>query len=100
MFLHQVYFWLKNPSSQEDLQQLIAGLEKLSKVQTIRMFHVGKPADTRREVIDSSYQLSWLTVFDDAEGEQVYQKDPIHLKFVEECEHLWERVVIYDAVNI
>lgn len=99
MFLHHVYFWLKNPSSEDDRQKLIEGLEKLSKVQTIKMFHIGKPADTNRDVIDSSYSISWLLIFDDKAAEESYQVDPIHLNFVETCKHLWDKVVVYDSVD-
>lgn len=100
MFIHHVYFWLKNPSSNEDKQKLIEGLEKLSKVQTIKMFHIGHPADTNRDVIDRSYSISWMLIFDDMTSQDSYQVDPIHLKFVDECSHLWSKVVVYDAVNV
>lgn len=100
MFIHHVYFWLKNPSSNEDRQQLIEGLEKLTKVKTIKMFHIGKPADTNRDVIDTSYSISWMLVFDDKASEESYQVDPIHLNFVETCKHLWQKVVVYDSVNV
>jgi hypothetical protein len=100
MFIHHVYFWLKNPSSNEDRQKLIEGLEKLSKVKTIKMFHLGKPADTNRDVIDTSYSISWLLVFDDKASEESYQVDPIHLNFVETCKHLWQKVVVYDSVDV
>ena len=100
MFIHHVYFWLKNPSGKDDLQKLIEGLEKLSKVKTIKMFHIGKPADTNRDVIESSYSVSWLTIFEDKASQDSYQVDPIHLRFVEECKHLWEKVIVYDSVDI
>ena len=100
MFIHHVYFWLKNASSKEDQQKLVEGLEKLSKVKTIKMFHIGKPAGTNRDVIDTSYSISWLCLFDDAAGQDSYQVDPIHLKFVEECQHLWEKVIVYDSVDV
>lgn len=100
MFVHHVYFWLKNPSSKEDLLQLIEGLKKLSKVSTIKLFHIGQPADTNREVIDRSYAVSWLCFFDNAKDQDSYQVDPVHLKFVEECKHLWERVVVYDSIDV
>ena len=99
-FVHHVYFWLKNPDSSEDLQKLIDGLKKLSKAPTIKTFHIGKPAGTNREVIDRSYAVSWLLIFDSKEQQDKYQVDPVHLKFVEECQHLWERVVVYDSVDI
>lgn len=99
MFVHHVYFWLKNPDSKEDLARLTEGLVKLSKVKTIRMFHIGKPADTNRDVIDRSYALSWLLLFDSPEAQESYQKDPIHLQFVAECSPLWKKVVVYDSVD-
>ncbi|HEY5407912.1 MAG TPA: Dabb family protein [Ginsengibacter sp.] len=99
-FIHHVYFWLKNPESVNDLNQLIEGLNKLSAVTTIKNFHIGKPASTNRDVIDSSYSVSWLLLFDNKEDQDSYQTDPIHLKFVEECLHLWSKVVVYDTVAI
>ena len=98
-FIHHVYFWLKNAGSKEDRAKLIEGLTKLSKVKTIKTFHIGQPADTNREVIDSSYAISWFTMFDNAADQQSYQVDPIHLKFVEECSHLWSKVIVYDTVD-
>lgn len=99
MFVHHVYFWLKNPESKEDLQKLIEGLKKLTKIKYIRMFHIGVPADTNRGVIDTSYSISWLNIFDNKEDEEKYQTDPVHLKFVEECSPLWSKVVVYDSVD-
>lgn len=99
-FTHHVFFWLKNPESNSDFEQLAEGLKKLSKVKTIQEFHIGKPASTRREVIESGYSLSWLLLFESKEDHDSYQVDPIHLKFVEECAQLWSKVVIYDTVNI
>jgi hypothetical protein len=99
IFIHHVYFWLNNPDSKEDLEALKKGLQKLSTVKNLKMFHIGKPADTNREVIDRSYALSWFTIFENAEEQQKYQVDPIHLKFVEECQHLWKKVIVYDTVD-
>lgn len=99
-FIHHVFFWLKNPDSKEDLEQLEDGLKKLSKATTIKDFHIGKPANTNRDVIDTSYSASWLLLFENAEGQEVYQTDPIHLKFVDECSPLWKKVLIYDTVSV
>jgi len=100
IFVHHVYFWLKNAGSATDRQKLVEGLQKLSKVKTIRSFHIGIPAGTSREVIDGSYSVSWLTLFDNKEAQDSYQTDPIHLKFVEECSSLWQKVVVYDSVDL
>ena len=98
-FIHHVYFWLKNADSKEDRARLIEGLKKLSKVTTIKSFHIGQPADTNRDVIDRSYAISWFVLFDNAADQQSYQTDPVHLKFVEECSSVWSKVVVYDSVD-
>lgn len=100
MFIHHVYFWLKKPESKEDKAKLIEGLKKLSKVKTIKSFHIGQPAATNREVIDRSYSVSWCLFFDNAADQDSYQTDPIHLKFVEECSSLWNKVIVYDSLDI
>ena len=100
IFVHHVYFWLKEPQSKEAAEKLVEGLEGLSKVKTIQMFHIGKPADTNREVIDRSYAISWLALFKDKADQDSYQVDPIHLRFVERYSHLWSRVVVYDSVDV
>ena len=99
-FIHHVYFWLNSPENINDLNQLVGGLNKLSYVTSISNFHIGRPASTKRGVIDSSYSVSWLLLFDNKEDQDSYQTDPIHLKFVEECSHLWRKVVVYDTVGI
>ena len=99
IFIHHVFFWLKNPDSETDKAALIAGLQKLSKVTTIRQFHIGYPAATSRGVIDNTYSVSWMLIFDNAADQDSYQIDPIHLKFVEECSSLWNKVVVYDTID-
>jgi len=99
-FIHHVYFWLKNPGDQQDQAYLVEGLRKLSAVGTIRQFHIGQPAATDRGVIDTSYAVSWLVIFDTDADQASYQTDPIHLRFVEECSALWSKVVVYDSVEI
>ena len=97
--VHHVFFWLKNPDSREDLAKLIAGVKSLEKIETIRSLHVGVPASTeKRDVVDNSYSVSELMFFDDLAGQKTYQDHPIHQKFIADCSHLWERVVVYDTI--
>src|SRR5712664_3742321 len=93
IFVHHVYFWLKNPDSAEDRTRLVAGLQKLYRVGTIRQFHIGQPAATSRDVIETSYAISWMLLFDTDADQASYQTDPIHLEFVKECSPLWSKVV-------
>jgi hypothetical protein len=100
VFIHHVYFWLKNPRSVADRDKLVEGLTKLSKVTTIKNFHIGKPAPTNRDVIETGYAVSWFTLFDTDADQASYQTDPIHLKFVEDYSHLWQKVIVYDSIDI
>lgn len=98
--VHHVFFWLKNPASKEDLAKLLAGIRGLGRIETVRGIHVGVPARTeKREVVDNSYSASEILYFDDVAGQDAYQVHPLHKKFVEECGHLWSKVVVYDAVS-
>jgi len=99
MFVHTVFFWLKHPENRDDHTALRAGLESLRGVKEITTAYVGTPAETRRPVIDHSYDFSLTLVFADKAAHDVYQTHPIHQEFVAECAHLWERVKIYDAVS-
>jgi hypothetical protein len=98
-FVHTVFFWLKNPENAADKAQLKAGLHSIAAIDVIKTAYIGEPATTNRGVIDTSYALSLTFIFDNKEDQDVYQTHPIHLAFVEACKHLWERVVVYDAVS-
>src|SRR3954469_25795405 len=98
--IHHVFFWLKNPSSKEDLNKLIEGLKTLKQIETVRKIHIGIPASTEhRDVVDASFSASELLFFDDLAGQKTYQDHPVHLKFVADCSHLWEKVIVYDSVD-
>ncbi|PRY10354.1 stress responsive alpha/beta barrel protein [Pontibacter ummariensis] len=99
MFVHHVYFWLKNPEAAAEKARLLEGLKSLQTVETIRTVHIGVPADTDRPVIERGYHFSLLLIFDNKEDHDTYQVHPVHKKFVEDCSSLWSKVVIYDAVD-
>jgi hypothetical protein len=99
--VHHVFFWLKNPDSKEDLAKLLKGLKTLIGIETIRHLKIGVPASTeKRPVIDSSYHASELMFFDDLEGQKIYQDHPIHQKFIADCGSLWEKVIVYDSIDV
>ena len=99
--IHHALFWLKNPDSQEDLDRLIAGVRTLKDVEVVRQLYVGTPASTeKRDVVDNSYHVSEVMIFDSVEDQAAYQAHPIHQKFVKDCSHLWARVVVYDSATV
>lgn len=98
--VHHVFFWLKNPDSKEDRDKLVEGLHTLAQIETIRKLHVGVLASTeKRDVVDTSWQVSELMFFDDLAGQATYQSHPLHLAFVKNYSHLWAKVVVYDAME-
>jgi hypothetical protein len=99
--VHHVFFWLKNPDSAADRDQLIAGLRKLAAVDVIRSLQIGVPASTeQRDVVDSSFHVSELMVFDNVVDQKTYQDHPVHKDFVAKCSHLWAKVIVYDMVTV
>ena len=100
MFVHHVYFWLKEGLSGDDLQTFEKGVSSLLQIEHVKLGDVGKPASTDRPVIERSYSYSLLLVFDDKAAHDAYQPHPVHHAFVEGCSHLWNRVLIYDSESI
>lgn len=100
-FVHAVYFWLKEPENQEARKKFEASIKSfIQQSAYVRSSHIGTPAPTRRPVIDSSYSYSLVVTFDSKEDQDKYQDEPVHLKFIEECKDLWEKVVVYDSVEL
>jgi hypothetical protein len=98
---HHVFFWLKNPNSTEDRDKLVEGVKTLSKIETVREIHVGILAGTeKRDVVDTSWHVSELMFFDDLQGQSTYQTHPVHLEFIKNHGHLWEKVIVYDAMEV
>jgi len=98
VFVHHVFFYLKEGNA-ANRQSLIEGLKKLAKAPVIKQSHIGVAANTSRDVVDRSYDVSWLVFFNNDEEQDSYQTDPMHLEFIKECSHLWKKVVVFDSVN-
>lgn len=99
IFVHHVFFWLKEPKNAEARKLFENGLQGLIKVPQIQSSHIGTPVESPREVVDDSFTYSYMAFFKSKEDQTIYQTHPIHLKFIEDCQHLWEKVVVYDAMD-
>lgn len=99
VFVHHVFFWLKEPKNAEARAEFEKGLLALVKVPQIQSYHIGNPVPSDREVVDDSFTFSYIAYFKNTEDQEIYQTHPIHLKFIEDCQHLWEKVVVYDSMN-
>jgi len=100
-FAHVVYFWFKNPDSQADRATFEASLTKfLKNSQYAKTKFIGKPPKATRDVVDDSFTYSLILSFESAEDQAAYQEEAPHKVFVEECEDLWEKVIVYDSQGI
>ena len=98
-FIHHVFFWLKEPDNSDARKQFEEGLNKLITVPQIQSHHIGTPIESPRQVVDDSFTYSYMAFFKSKEDQEIYQTHPIHLQFIEDCQHLWEKVIVYDALN-
>ncbi|GLR18485.1 Dabb family protein [Portibacter lacus] len=99
--VHHVFFWLKNSDSEEDKQALIDGIKELGTIEQVKGIHVGLPAATeQRGVVDGSFSVTEMLIFENEADEAIYQSHPKHKAFIEKCGHLWEKVLVYDSRSV
>jgi hypothetical protein len=99
VFIHSVYFWLKEGLKEGDLEQFKRGIKSLTGIETVRRSYIGVPASTDRPVIERGYSYSLILTFDDKKGHDAYQEDEVHERFRQDCSPCWSKVVIYDCVE-
>ena len=46
--------------------------------------------------VDLSYLVAMNFIFPDKQAQDDYQVHPEHVKFVEQCRSLWQKVTVYD----
>ncbi len=99
-FFHIVYFWVKEGTPAERVEQLIDDCKSyLGSITTVRELHVGIPAGTPRDVVDNSFAVNLIVRFDDKEGHDFYQEIDTHQKFIDRNQDIWERVQVYDMIE-
>jgi hypothetical protein len=99
MFVHAVYFWLKDNLTEAQTGAFVAGARSLTTIKGVHHAYMGAPAETNRPVIERSYSYALVVVFASQRDHDLYQTDPIHDRFRDQCADLWRKVVIYDSVG-
>lgn len=100
MFVHHVFFWLKEDLNTQDVKKFEEGVSSLPPIEHVHLGELGKPAKTNRPVIDRSYSYSLLLIFKNEEEHDNYQVHPTHKAFVDNCSRLWSKVLIYDSESL
>jgi Stress responsive A/B Barrel Domain len=99
--IHQAFFWLREPGNLAARDELIAGVRTLAAIPQVRSLGIAVPADTEaRDVVDGSWAVLEIMEFDTLADQAAYQPHPLHQAFIARCEHLWDRVVVYDGVEV
>jgi len=99
MFVHAVYFWLREDLTPAERNKFAAGLQALRAIEGVRHGYIGAPAPTDRSVIERGYSRALVLVFPDQAAHDAYQAAPVHERFRAECGGLWSAVQIYDSVS-
>ena len=99
MFVHAVYFWLRNDLSAAQLEQFDAGVRALRAIDVVHAGYIGAPAATDRPIIERGYSRALVLVFPDEKAHDAYQVHPVHDRFRAECSPLWTKVQIFDSVG-
>lgn len=95
---HIVFFTLAE-SNDANRAKLIEGCKKhLDGHEGVVYFGVGVNApEYDRPVNDRDYDVALHLIFKTAKDQDVYQTHPRHVKFVEECQGLWNKVRVFDS---
>ena len=100
MFIHAVYFWLRDNLTSAERDRFAAGLRSLRGIEGVRHGYIGMPAPTDRPVIERGYSNSLVLVFADQAAHDAYQVHPVHDRFRAECGAFWTTVRIFDSVTV
>lgn len=101
MLQHVVYFYLNEDVTAEQKADFEKGLKKLLSIEEVYFYQIGVPGNTdEREVTDHSFGYSISSWFQTIEDYEVYADHPIHLEFIDEYNHLWADVKVYDSEMI
>jgi hypothetical protein len=98
-FVHHVFFWLKSPDNAADRDLFLKEIAKMKRIPTIIEVAIGQPAGTPRDVVDNSWTFDWLVTFKNKADWQVYNDHPLHLQFIKNASHLWNKVQVYDTIQ-
>ena len=63
----------------------------------VRDRRIGKPAATRRDVVDSTYDYAMVLGFEDLADHNAYQVSAEHQAFLDTCFRMIGRVQVYDV---
>ena len=83
MLYHNVHFYLKEGSTQQQKDLFFEGLKTLAKIESLSGFEIGVPAKTaERPVVDNKYDFVIITKFESIADHDAYIAHDIHQEFL------------------
>ncbi len=96
-FRRTVLFWFKKPSNNADRATFETSLKQFTDHSIyVQNKHIGVAPVSKRDVVDSSFTYCLTVSFLSKKD----QDEPAHLKFIDTCSHLWDKVVVNDSISI
>lgn len=99
MFIHSVYFRLRDDLTSAERGRFEKGIRSLASIETVKHGYIGSPAPTDRPIIDRDYTHALILVFADQRGHDDYQVHPVHDRFREQCAGYWSGIRIFDTTT-
>ena len=99
MFIHSVYFWLRDDLTSADRKRFEDGIRSLVAIDSVGHGYIGEPASTDRAVIERGYTHALILIFADQRAHDDYQAHPVHDRFRDQCAGYWSGIRIFDTVT-
>lgn len=99
--MHVVILWLKNPGNVEDRQKLIdTSRSFVGRIPGLLSVSAGQVLPSTRPVVDSSYDVGLVMLFDSEESLQKYPSYPLHQRALNEViKPLVDHYRVYDFLE-
>jgi hypothetical protein len=98
---HVVVCWLNNPKDDGAKEELVEASQSFRQIPGVLDVRVGKMIPSKRPQVDSTFDLAVVITFVDIAAMQAYEKNPIHLKAVQDVlkPHV-RKFIVYDIAHI
>jgi len=94
---HLVFVWLKDQGNEKQKEKLIDMIHILKKIPTVLDISAGEVIESKRSIVDSSYDVGFVMQYKNIEAMESYLQHPLHKKAVEEVlSPLAKKIVVYD----
>ena len=98
---HVVLCWLKKPGDADQRRQLIETAHGFAAIPGVSLIAAGTALPSTRPVVDSSFDVAFVMMFENETALHAYDEHPIHRQAVETLlRPLTQKILVYDFRNI